>query len=132
MTNPNVEGYCDPRFSAIEQHFTQAITSGFDTGASVAVEYQGEMVVNLWGGFKKQGSDDPWVEDTLVNIYSTTKAITATCILKLISEGKLDIDRPVSHYWPEYGCEGKENTKVSDFLCHRAAMHGFPRRGATA
>ena len=126
MTNPHVEGYCDPRFSAIEQHFTQAITSGFDTGASVAVEYQGEMVVNLWGGFKKQGSDDPWAEDTLVNVYSTTKAITATCILKLISEGKLDIDRPVSDYWPEYGCEGKENTKVSDFMCHRAAMHGFP------
>ena len=91
----------------------------------MAIEYQGEMVVNLWGGYKDREKTQPWLEDTIVNVFSTTKAITATCILQLVERGKLDLNAPVSDYWPEYGCNGKETTKVSDFLCHRAAMHGF-------
>ena len=128
MTERVVSGYCDPKFAAIEEELSNAINSGFDTGASVAIEYQGEMVVNLWGGYKDRQKTQPWLEDTVVNVFSTTKAITATCILQLIERGKLDLKAPVSDYWPEYGCNGKEATKVSDFLCHRAAMHGF--RGA--
>ena len=125
MTERVLSGYCDPRFAAIEEQLSKAIESGFDTGASVAIEYQGEMVVNLWGGYKDRQKTQPWLEDTIVNVFSTTKAITATCILQLVERGKLDLNAPVSDYWPEYGCNGKEATKVSDFLCHRAAMHGF-------
>lgn len=125
MTERIVSGYCDPKFVAIEEELSKAIKSGFDTGASVAIEHQGEMVVNLWGGYKDREKTQPWLEDTIVNVFSTTKAITATCILQLIERGKLDLNAPVSDYWPEYGCNGKEGTKVSDFLCHRAAMHGF-------
>ena len=83
------------------------------------------MVVNLWGGYKDLEHTDPWLEDTIINVFSTTKAITATCILRLIEQGKIDLTANVGEYWPEYACNGKENTKVSDFLCHRAAMHGF-------
>ena len=125
MSERIVSGYCDPKFAAIEDELSKAIQSGFDTGASVAIEYQGEMVVNLWGGYKDRQRTQPWLEDTIMNVFSTTKAITATCILQLIERGKLDLNAPVSDYWPEYGCKGKEATKVSDFLCHRAAMHGF-------
>ena len=125
MTERIVSGYCDPKFVAIEEELSKAIKSGFDTGASVAIEHQGAMVVNLWGGYKDREKTQPWLEDTIVNVFSTTKAITATCILQLIERGKLDLNAPVSDYWPEYGCNGKEGTKVSDFLCHRAAMHGF-------
>ncbi len=125
MTERVLSGYCDPRFAAIEKQLTKAIESGFDTGASVAIEYQGEMVVNLWGGYKDREKTQPWREDTIMNVFSTTKAITATCILQLVERGKLDLNAQVSDYWPEYGCNGKEATKVSDFLCHRAAMHGF-------
>ncbi len=125
MSERLVSGYCDPKFVAIEEELSKAIKSGFDTGAAVAIEYQGEMVVNLWGGYKDRQKTQPWLEDTIVNVFSTTKAVTATCILQLIERGKLDLNAPVSDYWPEYGCNGKEATKVSDFLCHRAAMHGF-------
>jgi len=120
-----VEGYCDPRFQAVRDQFAQALASGFDTGASVAVEHQGEMVVNLWGGYKDREKTDPWSDDTLINVFSTTKAITATCFLQLVERGKVDLDALVGDYWPEYACNGKEKTRVSDFLCHRAAMHGF-------
>ena len=125
MSNLLVAGYCDPRFQAVREQFSKALVSGFDTGASVAVEYQGEMVVNLWGGFKDREKTDPWSDDTLINVFSTTKAVTATCFLQLIEQGKVDLDALVGDYWPEYACHGKEKTRVSDFLCHRAAMHGF-------
>ena len=125
MSDDLVEGYCDPRFQAVRDQFAQALASGFDTGASVAVEHQGEMVVNLWGGYKDREKTDPWSDDTLINVFSTTKAITATCFLQLVERGKVDLDALVGDYWPEYACNGKEKTRVSDFLCHRAAMHGF-------
>ena len=111
MTERVLSGYCDPRFAAIEEQLSKAIESGFDTGASVAIEYQGEMVVNLWGGYKDREKTQPWLEDTIVNVFSTTKAITATCILQLVERGKLDLNAPVSDYWPEYGCNGKEVDK---------------------
>ena len=125
MSDPLVAGYCDPRFHAVRDQFGQALASGFDTGASIAVEHQGEMVVNLWGGYKDRGKTDPWSDDTLINVFSTTKAITATCLLQLIERGQVDLNARVGDYWPEDACNGKEKTRVSDFVCHRAAMHGF-------
>ena len=120
MSDDLVAGYCDPRFIAVREQFAQALASGFDTGASVAVEHQGEMVVNLWGGYKDREKTDPWSNDTLINVFSTTKAITATCFLQLVERGKVDLDALVSDYWPEYACNGKEKTRVSDILCRRA------------
>ena len=107
MRSELVSGFCDPRFSEIERQFSEGLESGFETGASVAIEYQGEMVVNLWGGYKDREHTVPWLEDTIINVFSTTKAITATCILRLIDQGKIDLMANVGEYWPEYACNGK-------------------------
>ena len=120
-----IKGYCDPKFQKVYDIFLDAITSGFETGASLAIEYQGEMIVNLWGGYQDAKKTKAWEEETLVNVFSVTKGVTATCISRLIDQGQLDPNKRVGHYWPEYSCNGKENTKVSDLLCHRASMFGF-------
>ena len=125
MTNANVSGTCDAKFTEIKDIFEEALTSGFDTGANIAIEYRGEMVVNLFGGYKDLEGNDLWTDETILNVFSTTKAVTAICIARLVDEGKLDLSKKVSDYWPEYACKGKENTLVSDFLCHRAGMFGF-------
>ena len=125
MSEINVTGECDPKFSEIQDIFQEAVSSGFDTGANIAIEHQGKMVVNLIGGYKDREGTDPWTNKTILNVFSTTKAITAICIARLVDQGKLDLSKNVSDYWPEYACEGKENTKVSDFMCHRAGMFGF-------
>lgn len=125
MSESNVAGVCHPKFSEIKEIFEEAIESGFDTGANIAIEHQGEMVVNLIGGYKDLEKTNPWTDKTILNVYSTTKAVTAICIARLVDQGKLDLNKNVTDYWPEYGCEGKENTKVSDFLCHRAGNFGF-------
>ena len=47
-----IDGYCHPDFKELENHFRSLIDSGYETGASFAVEKDGEMIVDLWGGFK--------------------------------------------------------------------------------
>jgi CubicO group peptidase (beta-lactamase class C family) len=120
-----IKGYCDPKFQNVYDAFSNAITSGFETGAALAIEHQGKIITNLWGGYQDFNKTKEWEEDTLVNVFSVTKGVTATCISRLIDQGKLDPNKSVGDYWPEYSCNGKEDTKVSDLLCHRAAMFGF-------
>ena len=57
VTSMNIEGisgYCDPRFEEVAKIFSSAIKSSYETGASLAIEHQGEMVVNLWGGYQDE------------------------------------------------------------------------------
>ena len=120
-----IKGYCNPHFKKVYEAFSGVMASGFETGAALAIEYQGQMVVNLWGGHQDANKTKAWEENTLVNVFSVTKGVTATCISRLIDQNQLDPNKSVGHYWPEYSCNGKEDTKVSDLLCHRAAMFGF-------
>jgi len=121
----DVKGYCRPDFIEIQNIFSNSITSGHETGASIAIEHKGEMIVDLYGGYKNAAKNIAWEKDTLVNVFSVTKGVTAACVAMLVDQGKLDIHSKVSDYWPEYGCNGKENTKVVDFLCHRSNNFGF-------
>jgi len=125
MATQVISGYCDPRFEQVADVLRHSLESKFEVGASFAVEIEGEMVMDLWGGHKDAERTMPWQQDTIVNVFSVTKGVTAICAAKLIEQGHLDLHQKVSHYWPEYGCNGKENTTVLDFLCHRAAMFGF-------
>ena len=125
MTKPLVEGFCEPAFSELKDIFVKSIQSGFDDGAGFSLEVEGKEVLNLWGGFTDKDHKKNWQKDTLVNVFSVTKAMTSTCALQLIESGKLNPDALVADYWPEYACAGKENTRVIDFLTHRAGMFGF-------
>src|SRR4051812_40111501 len=49
------------------------LASGEDLGASLAVNIDGEMVVDLWGGWADEARTAPWTEDTIANVFSTTK-----------------------------------------------------------
>ena len=125
MSTELIFGYCDPRFEQVADVLRHSLESKFEVGASFAVEIEGEMVMDLWGGHKDAERTMPWQQDTIVNVFSVTKGVTAICAAKLIEQGHLDLHQKVSHYWPEYGCNGKENTTVIDLLCHRAGMFGF-------
>ena len=120
-----INGHCDEKFSELKKILEQQLNSDFELGASVAVEWKGKEVVNLYGGYKDENKNSKWNENTIVNVFSVTKAISGICITRLIDAGLLDVNENVGHYWPEYACNGKENTKVIDFLTHRAGMFGF-------
>ena len=120
-----IKGTYKPKFQKVYDILHNQIKSDYELGAAVSVELNGEEVINLWGGYTSESKEKFWEENTIVNVWSVTKAVTGVCIAKLISDKKLDINEKVSYYWPEYGVNGKENTKVIDFLSHRAGMFGF-------
>lgn len=92
----SVQGYCDPRFETVKQVFETQLESGADLGASFSATYQGETVVDLWGGYLDLERTRPWQTDTLVNVYSTTKTMSFLCAMILADRGLLDFDAPVS------------------------------------
>lgn len=119
-----IHGSCDPRFEAVRAAFRQNFDEGLDEGASVAVTVNGEYVVDLWGG-TRNAAGDPWERDTIVNVYSTTKTMTAVCALILADRGELDFYAPVAKYWPEFAQNGKENIQVRHLMSHTAGLPGW-------
>lgn len=117
-----IHGYCDPEFSLVKEVFAEHFEAGKELGAGVAVTLDGRSVVDLWGGYADSERTRAWEKDTLVNVYSTTKGITATCVHRLVDQGLLDLDRKASHYWPEFGHSGKEEIKVRLLLGHQAGL----------
>lgn len=96
-----------------------------ELGAAVAVQVHGETVVDLWGGWADAARTRPWERDTVVNVWSTTKGVTALCAHVLVDRGLLDLDAPVASYWPEFAAAGKEKLPVRDLLSHRAGLAGL-------
>jgi CubicO group peptidase (beta-lactamase class C family) len=90
-------------------------------GAAVAVYYRGELVVDLWGGWRT--ADQPWQRDTLAMCFSTTKGAISTALHLLADRRQIDYDAPVSAYWPRFAQSGKERVTVRHVLTHSAGLH---------
>lgn len=119
-----VEGTCASGFEPVREAFTGNLDEGLDVGASVAVAVDGELVVDLWGGtIDDEGT--PWERDTVINVWSTTKTMTALCALVLADRGELDVDAPVARYWPGFAAEGKDRVLVRHLLSHTAGLPGW-------
>jgi len=121
-TDLQVQGYCDDRFRAVRDTFEAAFESGAEIGAGVSVVLDGERVVDLWGGFMDAARAESWQRDTLANVFSTTKGMTALCAHRLVDEGRLDLDAPVAKYWPEFAQQGKAGISVRQLISHQAGL----------
>ena len=108
----NIQGSCVHGFEKVSTAFERNFVENGEVGAAVAVWVEGELVVNLWGGWADAAGTRPWREDTLAAVYSGTKGLTSTCVHLLADRGELDLDAPVAAYWPEFGQAGKEPVTV--------------------
>jgi len=119
---PEIQGSCDARFEGVREAFAENFRSRREVGAAVAVVVEGRPVVDLWAGHADMAGTRPWQRDTLANVYSTTKAMTALCAQRLVDEGRLDLDATVASIWPEFAAAGKARIPVRWLLSHRAAI----------
>ncbi|MFE7894666.1 serine hydrolase domain-containing protein [Streptomyces sp. NPDC057412] len=117
----DIQGFYDDLFLAVPTAFAGMLDAG-DAGGSVAVLVDGEPVVDVWGGYADAGRTAPWRRDTIVNVWSVTKTMTALCALVLMDRGDLDPDAPVARYWPEFAAEGKDKVLVRHLLAHTAGL----------
>ncbi|MEN9505727.1 MAG: hypothetical protein RI958_1653 [Actinomycetota bacterium] len=120
-----VQGTVDERFVAMREVLQRNLDSGADLGASVAVVLDGEMVVDLWGGWADQERTVAWERDTITNVWSSTKTMMALCALVLVDRGELDVFAPVARYWPEFAANGKAGIEVRHLLSHTSGVSGW-------
>ena len=122
-----IHGFCDEQFEPVKEVFAKNFEEGLEVGASLAVTINGKYIVDIWAGYSDEAQTQPWEQDTIVNVYSTTKVMTALCVLMLVDKGLIDLDAPVSKYWPEFSQKGKENLPVRFLLSHTAGIPGFDK-----
>jgi CubicO group peptidase (beta-lactamase class C family) len=122
-----IDGTCDRRFAQVRDVFAEGFTRRGEVGAAVAVTLDGRPVVDLWGGHADAACTRPWSRDTIVHVFSTTKAMTALCAHRLADGGLLDLDAPVARYWPEFARAGKSALPVHLTLSHRAGLPAIRR-----
>lgn len=128
MAEINVNGFCDPAFDKVKQAFINNFKKGKERGAAASIVVGGKTVVDIWAGHSDFWKKQPWEKDTLANVFSTTKGVTAMCVHRLIEQGRLDPDKPVAAYWPGFEKKGKEAITVRMLLNHTAGMVAIKRR----
>ena len=127
--SPPIHGHCEPQFEPVRAAFAANFAQGAEVGASVAVTLDGKPVVDLWAGDAADGNGEqpasPWKEDTIVNVYSTTKTMAGLCMLMIADRGLIDFDAPVATYWPEFAANGKEGVLVRHIMGHTSGLSGW-------
>jgi CubicO group peptidase (beta-lactamase class C family) len=123
-----VRGIVAPGFEPVRERFVANFDlpeDYRDVGAAFAVYRHGECVVDLWGGYADCARTRPWQRDTLVNLWSTTKGVTAMAVAKLVDRGALRYDDKVARFWPEFAAAGKAEVTVAHIMSHQAGLPGF-------
>jgi CubicO group peptidase (beta-lactamase class C family) len=115
-------GFVKPGFEAVQEAFAENLTRRHELGAACCIYYQGEKVVDLWGGIRNKASGEPWEEDTMVCVFSTAKGMAGLAMALAHSRGLLNSEERVCTYWPEFAQQGKEQVTVRQLLSHQAGL----------
>jgi CubicO group peptidase (beta-lactamase class C family) len=122
MSDNNIDGLIEPGFELVRDAFAHNFEVGREGGAAFCLHVDGRKVVDLWGGWSDRAQTKPYGPDTLQLVFSTTKGATAMCANLLAQRGELDLDAPVTKYWPEFGQAGKEDVLVRWLLTHQVGL----------
>jgi CubicO group peptidase (beta-lactamase class C family) len=120
-----VHGHWDTRFDKVADALAEEITSGEEAGAAIAIDIDGELVVDMWGGHADAARTVPWGEDTIVNVWSSTKNITSLAGLMLVDRGLIEPTAPIAEYWPEFAANGKQGVEIRHLLSHSTGVSGW-------
>ncbi|OBA62250.1 esterase [Mycobacterium sp. 1100029.7] len=123
-TYVDIKGSCAADYAGVRDAFERNFTENNEQGAAVAVWVDGDLVVNLCGGWADAAGTRPWRHDTLTTVLSGSKGLSATCVHQLVDRGELDLQAPIARYWPEFGQAGKENITLAMVMSHRSGVIG--------
>jgi len=121
----DVHGRCDERFEAVRSALAANLDSGDELGASLVLDIDGDIVIDMWGGFCDEARTIGWSADTITNVWSSTKTVTSLAALMLADRGGLDVDAPVARYWPEFAASGKQDVEVRQLMSHSSGVSGL-------
>ena len=123
-----IAGLAPTRFAAVKDAFAASFEAGEELGARFTLVEAGETVLDIWAGHADRDRTRPFDADTLTPIFSTTKAIAALLIARLVDAGRLDYGQTVASVWPEFAQAGKGAITVEQVMSHQEGLSGFPDR----
>jgi CubicO group peptidase (beta-lactamase class C family) len=121
-----IAGLAPARFATVKDAFAASFEAGEELGARFTLVEAGETVLDLWAGFADRGRTRAFDDQTLTPIFSTTKAVAALLIARLVDAGKLDYGQTVASVWPEFAQAGKGAITVEQAMSHQAGLSGLP------
>jgi CubicO group peptidase (beta-lactamase class C family) len=120
-----IHGHISKGYETVRDVFHDNFSRRRELGGACCVYRHGEKVVDLWGGIRNKATGEPWEEDTMVLVHSTTKGLAAMTLAVAHSRGWLDYEERVCKYWPEFVQAGKDKITVRQLLAHQAGLHAF-------
>ena len=93
-----------------------------ELGAAISIWRRGQPLLELSGGYRDAGRELEWINDTLVLFWSATKGLGSACVLHLLQEREIDLERRVAEFWPEFADHGKGQITIAQLLSHQAGL----------
>jgi CubicO group peptidase (beta-lactamase class C family) len=121
-----IHGFAEARFAGVRDAFAANFAAGEELGARFTLVQGGEVVVDLWAGHADRMKTKPFDDRTLAPIFSSTKAVAATLVARLVDAGKITYGQPVAEVWPEFAQGGKDKVTIEQAISHQAGLCGFP------
>jgi CubicO group peptidase (beta-lactamase class C family) len=121
-----INGFCEEKYNPVKKIFESYFLNQEEIGASFAVYKEGKPLIDLWAGFKNK--DNEWEENTIVNVFSTTKGIYEIVVSILIDQNILDLEKPVSYYWNAFKKSNKREIKLKHILSHQSGLYRFKKK----
>ena len=125
MTDFPISGFVAPGFEPVRDAFEANFAEDKELGAGFAAYLDGELILDLHGGFADRRKEIPWTDKTIVPVYSTTKPIAALTLASVIDALPGGYETPVADVWPEFGAAGKDQVTIAKLVSHQAGLPGF-------
>ena len=123
-----VSGLVAPGYELVRDAFLENFAPHHDLvelGAGLTVYRHGEIVVDLVGGYRDVARTTAWTHDTIANIWSSTKGVTALAFARLVDRGLVRYEDRVAYHWPEFAAAGKQDVTIGELISHQAGLNGF-------
>jgi CubicO group peptidase (beta-lactamase class C family) len=117
-----IKGTVAPGFESVKQLYEHNMRTLAEENTQLCIYHKGEKVVDLWASAI---GDPDFSPDSLVNIFSSGKSFEAIAMASLVDKGLLDYDAKITHYWPEFAKQGKQNLTVAELMRHEAGLAAF-------
>ena len=129
MSIVEVAGSWDTEFEPLVAAFKSifyAQSATPEQGAGFALFHQGKLVVDIYAGtYSQSEAEKTWQENTIVNVFSTTKGVAALCVAHLVERGLLEFSDKVAKHWPEFAANGKQDITIAQVLSHQSGLNAF-------
>ncbi|KAG0205279.1 hypothetical protein BGX28_003081 [Mortierella sp. GBA30] len=123
-TSTNLEGILErpEHYGQVVNYYASLFAKHEDLGGSLAVFVDGRPVIDVYAGAKDLEKTQLYDNRTLQQVYSSGKAIEGIVIARLVEQGKLDYEKKIVEYWPEFGQNGKEDVRLVDLMVHDSGV----------